>query len=215
LKTPITIFKRDLKMLPTRYASFFKRLVAHVIDVFICGLIMLILIMMLGVILIPGAILKSLFGHWWPPFCLGHHPFEFFDFFFATIPVTATMLGIIGAVFSYWLYFALFESSRRQATPGKMMMGIFVTDLYGQRISFQRALGRTLGKVLSKLLCYFGYLLALFTARNQALHDLLADTLVLEPDYRPAPPDVYYPSAGPAVDPRAQGYGPGTAPPQA
>ena len=81
------------------------------------------------------------------------------------------------------IYYIVLEAGRRQATPGKMMMGIFVTDYNGNRISYLRALGRSLGRILSMILCFVGYLVALFTARNQALHDLLASTLVLEPDY--------------------------------
>jgi uncharacterized RDD family membrane protein YckC len=64
-----------------------------------------------------------------------------------------------------------------------MLMGIFVTDLNGKRISYRRSLGRSLGRVLSAIICFIGFLVALFTARSQALHDLLADTLVLEPEY--------------------------------
>lgn len=80
---------------------------------------------------------------------------------------------------AYWLYSASFESSSWQATPGKRIMGLAVTDLQGRRITFARASGRFLGKLLSQFLLFFGYLMAAFTARKQALHDLLASTLVL------------------------------------
>ncbi|HUA01304.1 MAG TPA: RDD family protein [Candidatus Aquilonibacter sp.] len=78
-----------------------------------------------------------------------------------------------------WVYFASFESSSWQATPGKKIMGLVVTDLQGRRITFARASGRFFGKLLSQFLLFFGYLMAAFTARKQALHDLLAGTLVL------------------------------------
>lgn len=77
------------------------------------------------------------------------------------------------------LYFAGFESSPLQATPGKRAMGLKVTDLRGRRIAFGRAVGRYLGKILSALVFFAGYLLAGWTARKQALHDLLADSLVV------------------------------------
>jgi uncharacterized RDD family membrane protein YckC len=78
-----------------------------------------------------------------------------------------------------WLYFALMESSSRQATLGKMLVGIFVTDLNGERISFGRATGRFFAKILSALTCYIGFLMAGCTERKQALHDMIAGTLVV------------------------------------
>ena len=200
-------------MFPTRYASFFKRLVAHLVDVLLGGLFVVLVSLSIGVLLIPGKLLMALFRHL-SPFNLFCHPLGIFDFLFGAIPVTITILWIIAAVCSYWLYFAIFESSPRQATPGKMIMGIFVTGMTGGRISFLRALGRTLGKVISQMFCYLGYLLALFTERNQALHDLLADTMVLEPDYGPPPMVSHFP-ARPPGSPGRQANGPGMSPPPA
>ncbi|MGI8638732.1 MAG: RDD family protein [Pyrinomonadaceae bacterium] len=76
-------------------------------------------------------------------------------------------------------YFTLLESSRWQATLGKLILGIKVTDLSGGRISFARATGRFFGKILSGQVLLIGYLMAAFTERKQALHDLLAGTLVV------------------------------------
>jgi uncharacterized RDD family membrane protein YckC len=78
-----------------------------------------------------------------------------------------------------WLYFALLESSARQATFGKQAMGIYVTDLAGNRISFGKATLRYFGKIISGLTMFVGYIMAAFTQRKQALHDLIANTLVL------------------------------------
>jgi uncharacterized RDD family membrane protein YckC len=78
-----------------------------------------------------------------------------------------------------WLYFALLESSSKQATVGKMALGIRVTDLDGRRITFGRATGRHFGKILSGLILGIGFLMAAFTERKQALHDMLAGTLVV------------------------------------
>ncbi len=77
-------------------------------------------------------------------------------------------------------YFAGMESSARQATLGKMAMGIKVTDLYGRRISTGRAVGRLFGKAVSFLIVYVGFLMAAFTQKKQGLHDLMAGTLVLK-----------------------------------
>ncbi|HEX7007505.1 MAG TPA: RDD family protein [Alphaproteobacteria bacterium] len=80
-----------------------------------------------------------------------------------------------------WLYFALLESSPKQATLGKMALGIKVTDLDGNRISFGRATGRFFAKFISGVILLIGYIMAAFTARKQALHDIIAGTLVVKP----------------------------------
>ena len=76
-------------------------------------------------------------------------------------------------------YFAGFESSALQATPGKLLLGLRVADVSGRRISFARAGVRLLGKVLSGACAGAGYLMAALTKRRQALHDLIASTVVL------------------------------------
>lgn len=78
-----------------------------------------------------------------------------------------------------WLYFAAFESSPWQATPGKKVLGLRVTDLEGKRLGFIRASGRCFGKIISSLLFGIGFLMAGFTEKKQALHDMLAGCLVL------------------------------------
>jgi len=87
-----------------------------------------------------------------------------------------------------WLYFALFESSAAQATPGKMAMGIKVVDDGARRIGFGRASGRYFGKIVSSLILNIGYLLAGWTERKQALHDMMASTLVVFNEVRPGQP---------------------------
>lgn len=79
----------------------------------------------------------------------------------------------------YWAYFALQESSSRQATIGKRTMGLRVTDLNGQRLTLARATGRHFGKILSSILLGIGYLMVAFTERRQGLHDMMAGTVVL------------------------------------
>ena len=87
--------------------------------------------------------------------------------------VTAILL-----IFGSWLYEALMESSSYQATVGKMIFGMKVTDLNGNRISFGRATGRHFAKWLSAMILGIGYIMVGFTERKQGLHDLLAGTLV-------------------------------------
>jgi uncharacterized RDD family membrane protein YckC len=78
-----------------------------------------------------------------------------------------------------WAYFALFESSPMRATVGKYALGLYVADKHGDPITFRRATARYWLKILSTLTLMVGWLLAAFTPRKQALHDLLAGTLVL------------------------------------
>ena len=78
-----------------------------------------------------------------------------------------------------WIYYAGMESSGWQATLGKRLIGLRVTDTTGARIGFGRATARYFAKILSCMTFGLGFLMAAFTARRQALHDLLADTLVV------------------------------------
>lgn len=89
--------------------------------------------------------------------------------------------GIVGFAFSAcanWIYEAAMESSSKQATLGKMALGLKVTDLEGRRISFARATGRHFAKLLSGMILLVGFIMAGFTERKQALHDMIAGTLV-------------------------------------
>ena len=80
----------------------------------------------------------------------------------------------------YWLYFAFLESSPTQATLGKMIVGIVVTDLNGNRVSFSTASGRYWSKIASGATLLFGFLMTGFTRKKQALHDIMAGCLVLK-----------------------------------
>jgi uncharacterized RDD family membrane protein YckC len=92
-------------------------------------------------------------------------------FFFAAVGI-----GFVGS----WLYFAMMESSSWQATLGKRALSIEVTDLAGQRVSFGRASGRHFSKIITNLIPLFiGYILAGFTEKKQAIHDMIASCLVL------------------------------------
>lgn len=122
------------------------------------------------------------------------------------IRVAATLLDLIilnfalalfsgGATFDYtefhaefrglglvvgWLYFALMESSDRQATLGKMIVGVIVcNDLLG-KISFQQATIRHFSKYLSVIIFFVGFLMILGDVRRQSLHDRIARTFVLK-----------------------------------
>lgn len=99
-------------------------------------------------------------------------------------PPTWVIVAYLAAIVLYYvgagLYFALMESSRHQATLGKMALGIKVVDERGHRLSFSHALGRWFAAALSYLTLYVGFLMAAFTGRKRALHDMVAGTLVVD-----------------------------------
>jgi uncharacterized RDD family membrane protein YckC len=78
-----------------------------------------------------------------------------------------------------WLYFAGFQSSEWQATPGKRLLGLVVTDLAGNQLSFSQASIRFFSKILSALILLIGFIMVGFTECKQGLHDLIARTLVI------------------------------------
>ena len=77
-------------------------------------------------------------------------------------------------------YYAWFHASHAMATPGKMAVGIKVVRLDGDRISFARGIGRYFATILSGLIFGIGFLMAAFTERKQALHDMVCNTLVVD-----------------------------------
>jgi uncharacterized RDD family membrane protein YckC len=144
---------------PLPYSGFWARLVAYLIDGLILGIpfgfVALFIIMsgVLGVTLHRKSVdpreAAALLG---PMFLL---------FFLAFLVLVAVQ----------WLYFAILESSE---------MSLRVTNYDGQRISFGHATGRFFAKIVSGMVPFaIGYIMAGFTEKKQALHDLIAGTLVL------------------------------------
>lgn len=86
------------------------------------------------------------------------------------------VIGILAAIGC--LYYTVFEASSWQATPGKRILRLYVADLNGQRVTFGRALLRNLARQISGIL-FIGYLVAGFTEKKQALHDIISGCLVL------------------------------------
>jgi uncharacterized RDD family membrane protein YckC len=89
------------------------------------------------------------------------------------------MLAISFWLFPAWPYFTLLERSKGQATLGKRLFGLRVTDLRGHRIGFGRANGRYWAKLFLCLPFLAGFIPIAFTPRKQGLHDLMAKTLVV------------------------------------
>ncbi len=88
-------------------------------------------------------------------------------------------LAVVIQFAASWLYEALMTSSSKQATVGKMVCGLIVTDTQGRRLSFAHATGRHFAKYVSSFTFMIGYIMAGFTERKQALHDFIAGTYVM------------------------------------
>jgi uncharacterized RDD family membrane protein YckC len=150
------------------YAGFWLRLVAHLIDGLLIGAVG-------GVIFIPMFFLTGLGGF----LRAVSHDRQPDPAVIASF-VSSIALLVLASVLGSWLYYAYFESSDWQASVGKKVMNLIVTDLNGNRISFGRASGRYFAKIISGLIPLgIGYILAGVTEKKQALHDMIASCLVL------------------------------------
>jgi uncharacterized RDD family membrane protein YckC len=108
------------------------------------------------------------------------------------IPIVAIGMalgqGLVGALLDIAIavaYFAGLHSSKMQATVGKMAFGIKVTDLEGKRIGIPLAIGRYFAAWLSAIILGIGFLMAGFTKKRQALHDIICKTLVVDKNTDP------------------------------
>ena len=148
------------------YAGFWIRFVALIIDYLIIGAVSaFVIVPILGAFGIIGSI-----GD------LEEMDESFIAGMIAAITGTLALVNII----VNWLYFAFMESSSWQATLGKRAVGVKVVNEQGERISFITATIRYIGKIVSGAILLIGYLMAAFTAKKQALHDMIASTYVVK-----------------------------------
>jgi uncharacterized RDD family membrane protein YckC len=151
----------EARMFSPSYAGFWLRFVAWFID-----FILLAIALTAFNLFIP---LMGIRGHFRPMYFYGPRFYYFFPFsLHNAIEWTAA-----------WIYFAAMESSELQATLGKLALGLAVTDMNGQRISFARASGRYWSKLISEFTFGIGYMMAGWTQQKQALHDIVASCLVI------------------------------------
>jgi uncharacterized RDD family membrane protein YckC len=97
----------------------------------------------------------------------------------ATVMATAGTVMLVSWSIQI-LYYTFMESSKAQASVGKMAMGIKVVDTDGNRISIGKAFLRSFGKIISAVIIFIGFLMAAFTEKKQALHDMIANTYVVK-----------------------------------
>ena len=154
------------------YAGLGRRIVAFIVDLILILLLDAVAVAVLG--LFRG--LQNLYF-----FLVQHAPVDSLT----TEGTSAALFGSIIASYGIviivipWLYYAGFESSRSQATPGKLLMRIVVTDLDGNKPSFARVTLRHFAKFISTLVIFLGFLMIGLTNKRQGLHDKIAGCLVL------------------------------------
>ena len=107
-------------------------------------------------------------------------PLKIFGNIFSAIGDEADSVYTLITIVIYWLYFAIMESSKNQATLGKKILKIKVVDMNGNKVSFARATGRHFGKILSSFILLIGFFMAGFTEKKQTLHDIMAQCLVIK-----------------------------------
>lgn len=139
------------KTAPQYFASFDQRLLASVIDYFL--------------ITIGYAVLVLL------------------SFIFVsekTERIAAIVIGLPLIPLAKFFYGSIAEAGVKQATLGKALLNIRVTDMEGNRISLGNSYGRNAAKALSVLPVFFGYLYSFLNRKQQCFHDLIAETLVIK-----------------------------------
>ncbi len=151
----------DSSQVALRYASFETRLVAFVLDMIVLFSVFLLFIAIAGLQLL----LRSDFGDVDPP-------------------DSAFYLAAIIILIYFFLFFPLYFLALwvwRGQTVGKMAMVIKVVRRDGRPLGVGTALLRLVGYLFSTLLLFGGFLMIPFDQQRRALHDRLADTLVVEP----------------------------------
>lgn len=157
------------------YAGLGRRFVAFLVDFIVILLFDLVAMAVLG---LTRGIQNSYF------YFVQHVPVE-------QLTTEGTMGVFLGSVIAAygvvliiipWLFFAGFESSRSQATPGKLLMHIVVTDMTGNKPTFARVTLRHFAKFVSALIIFIGFLMIGLTQKRQGLHDKIASCLVLLQD---------------------------------
>ncbi|MGB1206647.1 MAG: RDD family protein [Chitinophagales bacterium] len=151
---------KSQKQTSIKYAQIWQRLAAYFIDVFCLGLFPVVLLLptLMPVIDYETVSMKQ--------------------------AITKIVWGLanpyIVLFFVHWLYFSILESSKYNATLGKLLVGIKITDQKQQTISFRQANLRYFYKIISHLTFGFGFTWVFFNEKRLTLHDKWAKTIVVQ-----------------------------------
>ncbi|WP_051348551.1 RDD family protein [Peribacillus kribbensis] len=89
----------------------------------------------------------------------------------------------------FYLYFLLMTKFLRQ-TLGKMVFGLKVISLKGDGLTWPAILFReVIGRFISKFIL-IGYIVTAFHPKKQGIHDLFADTSVIQEERRTVPSSI-------------------------
>ncbi len=157
------------------YAGLGRRIIAFIIDIILILIFDLVVASALG--LLRGV--QNLYFY-----AYQHAPIESLTPEGTMAALVSSIVAAYGILFVVipWVYYAGFESSRSQATPGKVLMHAQVTDLEGNRVSFARATLRFFAKFISLAIIFIGFIMIGLTKKKQGLHDKIAGCLVLLQD---------------------------------
>ncbi|MEQ8471542.1 MAG: RDD family protein [Marinoscillum sp.] len=155
------------------YAGFWLRFVAYIIDYIVIQVVQ-------SFIIIP--ILGALgFGMFTASQDINWDQMSDAEIFGLVAAVSAALgAAILLSMAILILYYAIMESSKYQATLGKLALGLKVTDMNGNKLDFWKAFLRQIGKIVSGMILMIGYIMAGFTDKKQALHDMIAGALVVK-----------------------------------
>jgi uncharacterized RDD family membrane protein YckC len=155
-------------ILPSPYAGFWLRVVAHLIDDLLLGIGIGILVL-IGVAMVGVDSIRSMV-----------EGMKGEDFQMPGSLISAIFFVPLASIVMVWIYNASMESSQHQGTLGKVALGLIVTDSQGRPIGFGHATGGYFAKIITGLIPLgIGYAMAGFTEKKQALHDMIAGCLVL------------------------------------
>jgi len=150
------------------YAGFWIRFLAYLIDSVVMGLGFVLVVIPIAFLLGVGGLINQI------------HPEEEIGDAGVLVLIGLFFLVVLVSIFATWLYHALMESSSWQATVGKKVLDLVVTDMEGKRVSFGRSTGRHFAKIITNMIpLLIGYILAGFTERKQAVHDMISGCLIL------------------------------------
>ena len=102
----------------------------------------------------------------------------------AMISASIPFLGILFIP----LYLYIFYKAMKSQTLGRKLLGMRVVDQYGEPIGFWRGVLRELiGKFVSAIVFYIGFVVIAFDSRKQGWHDKIASTYVISTRPHSAP----------------------------
>ena len=136
---------------PQYFAAFDQRLLAWAIDYFMIAMCFAVMLLLIFIFLQDQSVM-----------------------------IGAMLVSAVLAPLAKMIYGAIGDASEKQGTMGKRLLNIRVTDLAGNRISFSVALLRNAAKIISALPLCLGYLYSFLNKKQQCLHDLMANTLVVK-----------------------------------